>query len=409
MKKNSIYTLLVVFLTAFSLTSCLKDQEDVFDDSASKRLTSYLANVQDVLVSAEHGWAFNYFPDRTQQYGGFTYTLKFDKENVTVTSESDEESFTTLYKLNNESGPCLMVDTYNESFHKFSTPSNVLYEAKDGDNLFLILGVSDDKNTITLKGTRSGNVLYMHRLEENGDDYLKSIKEMSENIMSEFISNNGKIVVALDLDKRQFEILDAETGEYATTAFIISKTGGLFYNPVEFNGREISAFAFDTTTAQLSLYGLNATLEAIVKTPVETFLSKTWFLTYKNLCPSLQPGWTSAANGLKQGFGFDIDYCFVEDGIFDVIFGGGYQCKYTCILTPEDEDVVTIDITGAHPTDLNVSFVESNIPAFKAFPATCNGTFKITPLDKRGSLLMLTKVSDPSVYFTVTTSEVAAF
>ena len=66
MKKNSIYTLLVVFLTAFSLTSCLKDQEDVFDDSASKRLTSYLANVQDVLVSAEHGWAFNYFPDRTQ-------------------------------------------------------------------------------------------------------------------------------------------------------------------------------------------------------------------------------------------------------------------------------------------------------------------------------------------------------
>ena len=409
MKKNSIYTLLVVFLTAFSLTSCLKDQEDVFDDSASKRLTEYFAEVKDVLVSAEHGWAFNYFPDRTQQYGGFTYTLKFDKENVTVTSESDEESFTSLYKLTNESGPCLMVDTYNESFHKFSTPSNVLYEAKDGDNMFLILGVSDDKNTITLKGTRSGNVLYMHRLEENGDDYLKSIKEMSENIMSEFISNNGKIVVALDLENRQFEILDAETGEYATTAFIISKTGGLFYNPVEFNGREISAFAFDTTTAQLSLEGLNATLEAIIKSPIETFLSKTWFLTYKNLCPSLQPGWTSAANGLKQGFGLGIDYCFVEDGIFDVIFGGGYQCKYTCILTPKDEDVVTIDITGPHPTDVNVSFVESNIPAFKAFPATCNGTFKITPLNKRSSLLMLTKVDDPTFYFTVTTAQVAAF
>lgn len=407
MKKNSIYTLLVVFLAAFSLTSCLKDQEDVFDDSASKRLTSYLANVQDVLVSAEHGWAFNYFPDRTQQYGGFTYTLKFDKENVTVTSELDEESFTSTYKLTNESGPCLMVDTYNESIHMFSTPSSSLYEAYDGDNLFLILGISDDKKTITLKGTRSGNVLYMNRLEEDGADYLKSVMEMDENMGPDFISNDGKLDVALNFENRQFEIMNTETGEYATAAFFISKKGGEFYSPVEFGGREISSFAFDTATSVLSLDGLNTSLEQ--KALIESFLCRTWFLTYKNLCPSLQPGWTSAANGLKQGFGLGIDYCFVEDGIFDVIFGGGYQCKYTCILTPEDEDVVTIDITGAHPTDFNVNFVESNIPAFKAFRATCNGTFKITPLNKHRSLLMLTKVDDPTFYFTVTTSEVAAF
>lgn len=406
MKKNSIYTLLVVFLTAFSLTSCLKDQEDLFDDSASKRLTTYLAETKDVLVSAEHGWAFNYFPDREQQYGGYTYVLKFDQENVTVTSELDEESFTSTYKLNNESGPCLMVDTYNESIHMFSTPSSSLYEAYDGDNMFLILGISDDKKTITLKGTRSGNILYMNRLEEDGADYLKSVMEMDENMGPDYISNDGKLDVALDFENRQFEIMNTETGEYATAAFFISKKGGEFYSPVEFGGREISSFAFDTATSVLSLDGLNTSLEQ--KTVIESFLSRTWFFKYDSICPSLQTGWKKAATTMSR-YGLDINYVFVENGLFDVIFGGGYQCKYACNLTPEDEDVVTFEITGPHPTDVNVDFIEQNIPDFKAFPAACDGKFKITILNKHRSLLKLTKVDNPSVYFTVTTSEVTAF
>ena len=414
MKKNSIYTLLVVFLTAFSMTSCLKDQEDLFDDSASKRLTTYFAEAKDVLVSAEHGWAFNYFPDREQSYGGYIYILNFDQENVTVTSELDEESFTSTYKLTNESGPCLMVDTYNESIHKFSTPSLNLYEAYDGDNMFLILGVSDDKNTIALKGTRSGNILYMNRLEEDGKTYIESAMKMADNMLfnawSDFITRDGKTVVALDLENRQFEITNKETGEYATTAFTFNKTGGVLYSALEFDGREISSFAFDSVNILFSLDGYNEPLVERVKTPAETIVSKTWYFSYNNLCDSLQTEWLKANNALKDAFGIEVDNCYFKNGVFDVIFGGNYHCMYSATLKTQGEDIVSFKIHGPHAQDVNVDFVEENVPEFKAFAATCNGAaFKISILDELGTVAKFTKVDNPSVYFTVTTSEVTAF
>jgi hypothetical protein len=170
MNKKNIFIYLLLALPLL-LTSCLKDQEDLFTDSASARTTKYLAEVQDVLTSAENGWLLNYYPDREQSYGGAVYTLQFDDEQVTVSSEiagDPNYTETSTYILNNEDGPVLMFDTYNQLMHYFATPSGSSgaggYEAYDGDFIFIILGISEDKNTITLKGNRSGNIMYMHRM-----------------------------------------------------------------------------------------------------------------------------------------------------------------------------------------------------------------------------------------------------
>ena len=63
MNKKNIF---IYFLLALPLmlTSCLKDQEDLIEDSASARTSKYLANVQQVLTSSENGWVLNYIPDR---------------------------------------------------------------------------------------------------------------------------------------------------------------------------------------------------------------------------------------------------------------------------------------------------------------------------------------------------------
>jgi len=171
MKTRNIILFLLMALPTVLLTSCLKDQDDLFDKSASARVTDYLANAKRVLTSSENGWVLNYVPDRDHSYGGYAFTLKFDSAQVSVYSEIAAEPttpVTSYYTLDNENGPVLSFDTYNENMHFFATPHGSSgaggYEAYDGDFLFIIQEISADENTIKLKGGRSGNVMYMHRL-----------------------------------------------------------------------------------------------------------------------------------------------------------------------------------------------------------------------------------------------------
>ena len=76
MKLNKIITLALLLLPALLLQSCLKDQEDLFDSSASARVEKYLSDTQKTLQNAQYGWVLENFPDPNQKYGGYTYTLK---------------------------------------------------------------------------------------------------------------------------------------------------------------------------------------------------------------------------------------------------------------------------------------------------------------------------------------------
>ena len=77
--KTNIKVLFTAVFFGLVFQSCLKDQSDVFDESPSARMVEYLADVQKILAEPENGWVMYYFPDKSQIYGGFTYTLKFDQ------------------------------------------------------------------------------------------------------------------------------------------------------------------------------------------------------------------------------------------------------------------------------------------------------------------------------------------
>mgnify|MGYP002526332663 CR=1 FL=1 len=148
MNKNIIACLFLLVSTLL-LSSCLKDQDDVFDKSASIRTTEYLNNARKVLTSSEKGWVMNYFPDNLQGYGGFSYVLKFDNQNVTayfVNGKTDDTGIpqpeASTYSLTNEDGPCIAFDTYNSYLHYYATPSAGAYEAKGGDFIFIIMNKS---------------------------------------------------------------------------------------------------------------------------------------------------------------------------------------------------------------------------------------------------------------------------
>ena len=80
MRLNKLFIATLLAFSTLALQSCLKDQEDIFDESSSERMQAVLENTKAVLTSSDNGWIFDYYPDRNLSYGGCVYVLKFDNK-----------------------------------------------------------------------------------------------------------------------------------------------------------------------------------------------------------------------------------------------------------------------------------------------------------------------------------------
>ena len=262
MKK--IYILLLMALPALMLQSCLKDQEDVFDKSASARMSEYLQNANTVLTGAANGWALDYYPDREQSYGGYAYTVKFDGQNVDVRTEMDggEETYTSLYKLVADDGPVLTFDTYNQAIHYFATPwgSSGGYEAYDGDFEFIIMEATPQR--VTLKGKRSGNIMYMYPLQRPAEEYIADVASLLADLP--IVGAKGKIGTAdvqMDITlKSEDHHVDIETPDTTFSApYVFYDKGIRFYEPLEIGGKKVYQMEYNNDAVSLTCTDEGAT------------------------------------------------------------------------------------------------------------------------------------------------------
>lgn len=251
---KKLLSFLLMMLPTLLLTSCLKDQSDTFSESSSERVTNYLSQTKKVLTSSENGWVLDMFPDREQAYGGYSFTMKFNESDVSVCTELAEdvtETITTTYTLDNEDGPCLVFDTYNDFLHFFSTPSGSSgaggYEAYDGDFVFIIMGISEDQNTITLKGNRSGNILYMHRIDESIEDYQIALQNfVNDLVFDQALAeiDGEEYAMLLDIDGREI-VFETPEGDEISAMFCFDKDGFTLYEPITIAGRDVQHFKYD--------------------------------------------------------------------------------------------------------------------------------------------------------------------
>lgn len=257
----------ILAASTMMLSSCLKDQEDIFDVDANNRLEQRLEDCKNTLISSENGWAFDYFPDRNISYGGFVYGLKFTENDVTVTCElAPGETETSLYKMTNDNGPVLSFDSYNTLMHFFATPDSDNYEAYDGDFEFIIMDVKPD--LITLRGNRTGNTMYLRRLSEDPVQYVsKAAKVGGDIFQTEFVGTCGNEAVAAlnDLGVRymEFQWQEEEKQENGET-LMETKTSGAYYVPtptgihfvepvqLSANSGEVTDLTYDDSTFILS-------------------------------------------------------------------------------------------------------------------------------------------------------------
>lgn len=248
MKRNRIFTYILAGVVAlFSLQSCLFEQKDEFEDSASVRMAKTLAEAKTILSQQPNGWLMYYFPDNDQYYGGYNYILKFTDEKATVWSELFDGSAESFYKMTTNNGPVLTFDTNNDHFHFFATPSGSgknlygdsgKYQAYRGDFEFLILSATPEE--VRLKGNRSGCLVVMVPFTgEAPDAYMEAVNNCVEEIfVSDFNGTVGSTPyhIFLDLSNRQASLnaisSSDEEPEVTKVAYMYTDKGIRLYQPV---------------------------------------------------------------------------------------------------------------------------------------------------------------------------------
>lgn len=263
----------IAFLTAaisvlFSMQSCLKDQEDVFDKTPAERMNAYLNDVDKILQSPENGWVMYIFPIYSgSPTAGFIYTASFDGTSVTFRSERDSDgstSATSYYRLTNDNGPCLSFDTFNSVYHYWATPGNSgdLYQGRGGDVDLVFMEVSKDK--IVCEGKRLRGRVEMYPLEKDAETYIqeciayrKSNNDIyfgvhwnGENLNAEFYDSGllGKTSSTNPYRLIEFSY-NAEDGttKYDDHAFVYLPDRIRFYKPIKYNGLSVRDFKVDFT------------------------------------------------------------------------------------------------------------------------------------------------------------------
>lgn len=260
MKINKIFIFAIVALPALVLQSCLKDDDDKFSQSASERMETFVTEAQQTLINAPYGWAFDYYPEASQSYGGVTYTVKFSKDSAAVRFENQFSAGeqTSLYSMKKDDGPVISFDTYNTFMHYFATPSSDLTNGYEGDFEFVIDSISDD--LIKVHGKRTLNTMYLHRLDEDAASYMNKVVNIGDAFHLAGASLNiGGAEATADFDESTRHIEIVSGTDSINTAYTFTDKGIRLYQPVTINGQTISELTYDDDALSLTADGVTTT------------------------------------------------------------------------------------------------------------------------------------------------------
>lgn len=412
--KGSLFFFLLLSTLLFQ--SCLKDQEDVFDKSSSLRMQEVLDKTKAALTGNENGWALDYYPNRKLEYGGIAYAIQFKGTEATVYSQNAEKGETSLYKLTNDDGPILCFDSYNSLMHAYATPSSSEYEAKDGDFEFIIMDVQDD--IITLKGKRSGNMMYMHRLSQPAKEYIAAVQNIEEKMYS------GKYAFVIDGDSilvrrtgNVFLFTDPMTGESTEMPFITTTTGFELKDTVTIMGKNVEGFNYSENGIWANPTDNSIALVAIPQPLTEFLTTHNWFFKASAMSEKALKLFNYAKEG-SAGEGEEIRYMILGpndildySGAFGFSFiSGNYAGSLVLEADILTDDILTLYFTGKGEGDggwyfsnANYNYVIGALTGAKGFSYTLTADNLKNP-----TWIKMQQIDDPEMYFTVYKEQIAS-
>ena len=270
MKTYRFFTACLLGLVALGSQSCLKSYVEYFDESSAERLTTYLADLDEMLGAEQNGWRMEYFVGNEDgDFGGINVALKFNAEKGEVTAMSEEDetaAYTSHYVLTTDSGPVLSFDTYNPVLHKYGTASAEYYEGRGGDYQFFIIGYDKEQKVVNLKGKRNGKFCSLHALPEPIETFNARMYDHSRNFyvgtFDGFIGDK-KVTGDIDVNNRQFTAYEMEIygkdedgqpkwdiAETRSVPYILTDSGLRFYEPLEIFGMTFEELDFNFDMAK---------------------------------------------------------------------------------------------------------------------------------------------------------------
>lgn len=420
--KKLIY--IFVLISAALLTSCLKDDKDIFEDSAANRTQAKLDEVNTLLKESGNGWLMEYYPGKNQEYGGFNLLMRFtNHDSVFIASEiTDPDAVAiSLYQMIPDAGPVLTFNTYNEILHFFSDPENPSSigergEGMEGDYEFIVQEVSSQE--ITFKGKKTHNTIVMSPMPNDliWEDYLQQVAEANALLsgipsFQLYVGDKAvKTTVNTSMTAFHFSIVEGKTDTEIDAPFIVKPEGIKFYQTIEVAGKKMQNFTFAEDGS-----GLTSTDDPTVKIlyvypPINQIFAETttqWFFDNTTFSSTVEAGWNAIAAAVLNGEGeiLQLGYLGYSHATKKAPCIGLGTDAYWAILgadfTPvaETEDELAIAFNSFDI--LNWSFYEGYYRPFLDILET-NSPYKLVPDDTHApTKITFTSTKNANVTFTL--------
>jgi hypothetical protein len=250
--KYIIYLLLPFLLV---MQSCVKDEANIFDDTAAARGQKAVETYRALLIGAENGWYLDYYPELDYSIGGYAMYWKFTADGqVSVQCEvktnlpantADISEFDVFM----EQGPILSFNSYNKVLHYFSEPSSADVNGQEGDYEFIIMNADPDQ--ILLKGKKHGTKMLLRRnvANLNPDTHLAEIAAMAlqaaDALTLHLIVNSDDTIGVVTVSKRTFTFQYNDNSEQETLPYAFTSDGIRMCNPFVVKGVTIENFQWN--------------------------------------------------------------------------------------------------------------------------------------------------------------------
>lgn len=235
-----------ILLATLMLTSCLHDDDVVFDEPAAQRVEKAVKADITLLESANNGWQLHLWTEAGYEGGGYTYLMKFKDGKVTVASDiaQPQETSSSSYDVIKDMGPVLTINTYNKIFHMLSSPSQMDGDGRGQDYEFIIQRTTND--SIFLEGKKFHNKMVMTRLKDdvNWQNYVTSMQKVAEEVKQNYYYTNKKDTFNVEISAdRRFSL--SYKGNEKEVPFFFTSNGIELQSPVTIDGKQVQHFTYD--------------------------------------------------------------------------------------------------------------------------------------------------------------------
>jgi hypothetical protein len=342
MKSHSLIWAALALTTTATMTSCLFEDDDKFDESAALRIEHFTDEVQELLSSADNGWVMEYFPNSASK--GYTMLCRFTPEG-TVTVASDHEYLrnnqagkyteaTSLYELLKEDGPVLSFNTWNDVLTVFVDPVDPTTGEEDGyglqgDHNFVILSATESE--IRLRGERQNGELRMYPCTKDWQQFLADVKQTKADFFNSSISGftfttgqdtiyaSGVTTGIMVLGERLIDPIVSYQ-----EPFIVTDRGIRFQFAYNFNGVTAQEFVINADSSALVSTEGGVVFAPIWQNYAATHLAL-WTLDASAFSAELQAAYDSLAAAVKAGnTAWTLQHVAVGTGVGSTIPYGLY-------------------------------------------------------------------------------------